>query len=143
MMFEDGTREPLHGHNYHVKIKGSAKTLKGDVVFDFLHIKPIVREVCDSLDHKLILPGKNKHLTLSENDTNTDIKTKDSFFSIPTSDVLVLDIDNSSVECMAVHISEKIRELVKERFQYEFETLDLELEETSGQSAVYTFENNK
>ena len=143
MIFEDGSREPLHGHNYHVKIKGSAKNLKGDVVFDFLHIKPIVREICDSLDHKLILPALNKDIEILENGANTEIKTKDSFFSIPTTDVLNVAIDNTSVECIAVHISEKVRELVKERFQYQFETLELEVEETQGQSAVYIYKEEK
>ena len=51
MIFENGGREPLHGHNYRVQIKGEAPDLAGDMVFDFLDIKPIVREVCDFLDH--------------------------------------------------------------------------------------------
>jgi len=62
MIFEDGTREPLHGHNYRVQVKGEAPQLSGDMVFDFLDIKPIVREVCDSLDHKLLIPKDNKFL---------------------------------------------------------------------------------
>ena len=34
MLFKDGTREPLHGHNYRVQIKGNALDLNDDMVFD-------------------------------------------------------------------------------------------------------------
>ena len=56
MIFKDGSREPLHGHNYRVKLRGNALELDNDMVFDFLDIKPIVRQVCDSLDHHLLIP---------------------------------------------------------------------------------------
>src|SRR5210317_1319072 len=83
LIFEDGSREPLHGHNYRVKVKGDSPKLTGDMVFDFLDIKPIVREVCDSLDHKLLLPGENPKLELIEEERNLGIKTPDgSTFSI-------------------------------------------------------------
>ena len=49
MLFKDGSREPLHGHNYRVQVKGNAPELDDDMVFDFLNIKPIVRKICDSL----------------------------------------------------------------------------------------------
>ena len=38
LIFDDGTREPLHGHNYRVMFKGEAGQLTGDMVFDFLEI---------------------------------------------------------------------------------------------------------
>ncbi len=138
LIFEDGTREPIHGHNYRVLIKGEADTLKSDMVFDFLDIKPIVREVCDSLDHKLLLPRQNKMLKFYEKEKNIEIITPDeSFFSIPKSDVLLLDIPNTSAERLAIYLSEKIKELTQKRFKFSFKNLEVEVEETPGQSAVY------
>ena len=138
MIFENGTREPLHGHNYRVQVKGEAPNLEGDMVFDFLDIKPIVREICDSLDHKLLVPKDNKHLKIYSEKKNIVILTPDeSMFSIPEQDVLLLPILNTSAERIAMYICEQIRQLVKQRFGYAFTSLEVEVEETPGQAAVY------
>lgn len=138
MIFENGTREPLHGHNYRVQVKGEAPELEGDMVFDFLDIKPIVREICDSLDHKLIIPKENKQLKIHTENKNIIITTPDeSYFSIPSQDVLLLPILNSSAERIAVYICDEIRQKVKSRFGFSFKSLEVEVEETPGQSAVY------
>jgi 6-pyruvoyl-tetrahydropterin synthase len=138
LIFEDGTREPLHGHNYRVMVKGEASELQGDMVFDFLDIKPIVREVCDSLDHKLMIPKLNDKLTIHEDNNNYVLTTPDeSVFSIPKADVLLLPILNTSAERLAMYLCEQIRKITMERFNYRFKLLEIEVEETPGQSAVY------
>jgi len=138
LVFEDGSREPLHGHNYRVLVKGNAGELNADMVFDFLDIKPIVREVCDSLDHKLLLPKLNPHIQIHDQDKNYKVITPDeSEFSFPKSDVLLLPISNTSAERLAIYISEQVRELTFTRFKFKFETLEIEVEETPGQSAVF------
>lgn len=138
MIFENGGREPLHGHNYRVQVKGEAPELEGDMVFDFLDIKPIVREVCDSLDHKLLIPKDNKHLKIYTDKKNYVIETPDeSYFSIPMSDVLLLPILNTSAERIAVYICDEVRKKVNDKFGFAFNSLEIEVEETPGQSAVY------
>jgi len=138
LIFDDGTREPLHGHNYRVMIKGEAPKLSHDLVFDFLDIKPIVREVCDSLDHKLLIPKLNDKLEIHEDHNNYVIKTPDeSMFSIPKNDILLLPIPNTSAERLAIYINERVRVLTKERFNFTFNQFEVEVEETPGQSALY------
>ena len=77
LIFENGEREPLHGHNYRVMMKGEAPKLESDMVFDFLDVKPIVREVCDSLDHRLLLPRDNQHLMIHDQDKSFRLTTPD------------------------------------------------------------------
>ncbi|MDD4975047.1 MAG: 6-carboxytetrahydropterin synthase [Bacteriovorax sp.] len=141
MLFKNGTREPLHGHNYRVQIKGNAldlENLNDDMVFDFLNIKPIVREVCDSLDHKLLIPRNNPHLHIEEREKNYILSTRDeSFFSIPQTDVLILPIENTSAERLAAYLAYQIRDKVLEKFKFEFKSLEVEVEETPGQAAVF------
>jgi 6-pyruvoyltetrahydropterin/6-carboxytetrahydropterin synthase len=138
LIFEDGSREPLHGHNYRVMLKGEASELQADMVFDFLDIKPIVREVCDSLDHKLMIPKLNPKIRIDEKNNNYIITTPDeSIFSIPKQDVLLLPILNTSAERLAMYLCERIKELTKQRFGYSFKQLEIEVEETPGQSAIY------
>jgi 6-pyruvoyltetrahydropterin/6-carboxytetrahydropterin synthase len=58
-------------------------------------------------------------------------------FSIPQTDALLLPIENTSAERIAVYLAYQIRDKVKERFQFEFKELEVEVEETPGQSAVF------
>lgn len=140
LIFENGEREPLHGHNYRVMLKGEASSLHADMVFDFLDIKPIVREICDSLDHKLLIPKDNEKLQIHEDGDNYKITTPDeSVFSIPKKDIYLLPINNTSAERLAIFLCERIRALTWERFQYRFQALEVEVEETPGQSAVYIY----
>jgi 6-pyruvoyltetrahydropterin/6-carboxytetrahydropterin synthase len=139
MLFKDGTREPLHGHNYRVQVKGNAPELDDDMVFDFLNIKPIVRKICDSLDHKLLIPKDHPHIIIEDREKNYNIITPDKdFFSIPKSDVLLLPIENSSAERIASYIALEIKNAVWSEYNFEFDELEIEVEETPGQAAVCT-----
>ena len=144
MLFKDGSREPLHGHNYRVMLKGNALSLDNDMVFDFLDIKPIVRDVCNNLDHKLLIPTKNPHLKIEIIEKNTILTSPDgSYFSIPNSDILALDIENTSAERLAIYLAQEIKQKVQEKFKFEFSELEIEVEETRGQSAIYILRNEK
>jgi len=141
MMFKDGSREPLHGHNYRVMLKGNALNLNHDMVFDFLDIKPIVREVCNELDHKLLIPSLCPQLTFTDIENNIVIKTPRDYFSIPRTDVLMLPILNSSAERLAIYLAHEINRRVDQKFQFKFSELEIEVEETRGQSALYILKN--
>lgn len=139
MLFKDGTREPLHGHNYRVQVKGNAPELSDDMVFDFLNIKPIVRKICDSLDHKLMIPKNHPQIIIEDREKNYNIITPDeSVFSIPKTDVLLMPIENTSAERIAAYLAYEIRSEVLAQYQFEFNELEIEVEETPGQSAVFT-----
>ena len=134
LLFEDGTREPLHGHNYRVNVKGNAP---------ILDIKPIGREVCDSLDHRLLLPGENPNLKIKEDLGQLVIETPDkSTFSFPKQDVIILPIPNTSAERLAIYISYEIRRRIKKKFSFSFPLLEIEVEETPGQSAIFVLKEN-
>jgi 6-pyruvoyltetrahydropterin/6-carboxytetrahydropterin synthase len=143
LLFEDNSRESLHGHNYRVMARGVAPELRDDKVFDFLDIKPIVREVCDSLDHKLLLPKDHPHLKIFDEEPNYLICPPDgSRFSIPKQDTLLLPVSNTSAERLAIYINGEIRNILKSRYSFEFSEFEIEVEETPGQSAVYCFKNS-
>ena len=144
LIFSNGTRESLHGHNYRVTVCGHTPELAQDMVFDFLDIKPIVREVCDSLDHKLLLPGENTQVQFIENGQNLEYRTPDgSFFSFPQKDVLILPLTNISAERLAIYIAKKIAKKIFEKFSFKFKELEVEVEETPGQSACFSLKEKE
>ena len=136
LIFENGTREPLHGHNYRIEVRGQGTELKGDMLFDFLNIKPIVRKICDSLDHKLLLPLKNRQITIEPQGDNYLLLLPDSStMSLPKKDVLLLPIINTSAERLAFYLAERIQKEILKSFEFQFQSLEVEVEETPGQSA--------
>ena len=56
LIFANGKREPLHGHNYQVSVKLEGELDRAGVVLDFITFKPIVKQICDSLDHRTLIP---------------------------------------------------------------------------------------
>lgn len=140
MFFENGSREPLHGHNYKVSVRGDSPRLTGDMVFDFLNIKPIVRTLCNSLDHKLLLPQFNPHLKILEDSVLSNYKlvlADKGEMSIPQSDILILPIANTSAELLAQYLAMEINKETKQKYNFYFSTLEVEVEETPGQSAIF------
>ncbi len=137
MIFNDGTRESLHGHNYRLQVKAHIPKLTNDMVFDFLHLKPIVRKLCDELDHKVLLPTENSHLKTETQGPNTLLKVFEDTFSLPTQDLLFLPIPNTSVERFAAYFARKINNQVFQQYKFRFPYLEVEVEESLGQSGVY------
>lgn len=144
MIFQDGSREPLHGHNYRIQLRARAPRLEDDMVFDFLNIKPIVREICDGLDHKLLIQGECPLLKISDRNDQWCLEMPDqTSMLLPKQDVLILPILNTSVERLAIYLCQRIRDKVKEKFSFEFSSLEVEVEETPGQSAVYEWKSEE
>jgi 6-pyruvoyltetrahydropterin/6-carboxytetrahydropterin synthase len=50
-----GKCEDLHGHNYKVRVVLAGKELdETGLLYDFVHLKGVIREVIGSLDHKYL-----------------------------------------------------------------------------------------
>lgn len=138
IIFPDGTREPLHGHNYRLEMKAHLPALKDDMVFDFLHIKPLAREICNSLDHKLLLPAENPYINYNKNGSQLDLHLlSGEHFSFPQSDTLLLPLPNTSAERLAIYLAHTLQKKVESTFFFRFSRLQVEIEETPGQSAIY------
>jgi 6-pyruvoyltetrahydropterin/6-carboxytetrahydropterin synthase len=110
------------------------------MVFDFLHLKPLVRDLCNSLDHKLLLPAENKHLKIYDQGEHWQLKVAEhTQMLLPKSDILILPIQNTTAERLAMYLAQELHEKIKQQYQYQFSELVIEVEETIGQSAVFVF----
>ena len=131
--------ESLHGHNYRVGVM-----VEGDVdaeclfVLDFSVLKRIVRSLADEIDHKVLLPTENPKLAYR---TEGEMLHVDYFgkptYVFPRSDCALLPIQNSTAEMLAQYLALRLRtELAKEGHTH-LTLLELEVEESFGQSATY------
>jgi 6-pyruvoyltetrahydropterin/6-carboxytetrahydropterin synthase len=141
LIFPDGSAERLHGHNYRVFIEIDATLSEFGLVIDFKEIKPVVRELLDSLDERFLIPGEHPVLTHSlREDDVCEIRYLDRYYAAPAEDVLVMPMNNTSSENLASWIGREVLRLLTERFgDVKTRELRVAVEETSGQRGVYRY----
>lgn len=131
--------ESLHGHNYRVGV-----TVEGTVdpetlfVLDFSVLKQITRGLVDEIDHKVLLPAQNPKLSYRENGEHLAVD----YFGKPTyvfpkRDCILLPIPNSTAEMLAQYLGGRMREALARGGYTHLTRLELEVEESFGQSATY------
>jgi len=97
-IFSATEREDLHGHNFQVRCELLAPVAADGLAFNYGIVKGLVRELCDVIDEKMILPEQSPHLTLM--DENTYLVAEFNGEKIPflKRDVMTLPIANTTVE---------------------------------------------
>ncbi|HAN32719.1 MAG TPA: hypothetical protein DCQ06_14090 [Myxococcales bacterium] len=138
LIFADSSREELHGHNYRATLEIDASLDDAWLVADFLIVKPIFRGVCDSLDHRTLLPLRNPHLKIEQSDRETTVYYKDDRYVLPNRDVCLLDIENTASELLAKWICEKFLEQLSSQMPaLKPQRVLVSVQESRGQSAIY------
>ena len=132
--------ESLHGHNYRVGI-----TVAGAVdpecafVVDFALLKEAVRELVRPLDHRVLLPTRNEKVALREEGTSLVV---DYFgarrFVFPRADCALLPITNTTAEMLAEYLAFQVRDVLRQQGVHNLESIEIEVEESVGQSAFCT-----
>ncbi|MFO1055264.1 MAG: 6-carboxytetrahydropterin synthase [Planctomycetota bacterium] len=142
LIFPDGSAERLHGHNYKVWVEVETPLDAHGLVINFKLIKPIIREIVDSLDEYVIIPGRHPVLTCVElGDGQSEIRYRERRYLIPTAEIRVLPITNSSAENLASYVADRLRERLAERMPDVRPTrIEVGVEETPGQRGVVRVE---
>jgi len=131
--------ETLHGHNYRVGV-----TVEGALdpeswyVFDFGVLKRIMRQLCDDIDHKVLLAGENRHLQIAEAGESVTVAYDNKpRYVFPKRDCAILPVPNTTVEMLAELLTSRLRaELAKEGAN-RMTAIEMEVEENFGQSATF------
>jgi 6-pyruvoyltetrahydropterin/6-carboxytetrahydropterin synthase len=138
LVFVDGSREPLHGHNYQVRVLLEGEIGPGDVVVDFLAAKPLVRAACAELDHVTLVPALCPHLIIRQEGGRVRISGSGEALDLPAGDVRLLPLTNLSVERLAGWMTDRLVEaFAREIPQARLSAIEVEVEETPGQSALH------
>ena len=134
-IFGDGIAERLHGHNYYVTVAIQFKELdkKTGLAFDFNSVKPVIKELCDSLDEKVLLPKNSPFLEISQKGSQVDVSFSKKHYSLPKEDVAILDLVNISSEELSRHLASKLKQAWP--LFSKMQSLAVSVEETRGQSA--------
>jgi 6-pyruvoyltetrahydropterin/6-carboxytetrahydropterin synthase len=139
LIFADGSKERLHGHNYHVSSEIDGLLSHHGLVIDFTMVKPIIKSLCDQLDEHWIIPGEHAELRYTHRDDgHTEVVYRACRYLAPTSEVVVLPINNTSAENFAAWIGRNLMVRLQESFgTLSVRSLRVAVSETPGQAGVY------
>ncbi len=136
--YEGNQCERLHGHNYKVAVEVSGPLDDNHYVFDFIALKRITMQISDELDHRMMLPTKSKTIKVEMAVEQVNVSFEKKRWSFPLDDCVLLPIENTTAELLAGYIAGRVRKSLLSECRFTPTTLSVEVEESHGQSAIYT-----
>ena len=131
--------EGLHGHNYRVRV-----TVEGGLdvdawfVFDFVVLKRLMKELCDEIDHKVLLPLENPKIQVTEEGDAVMVAYEGKpRYRFPRVDCALLPVPNTTVEMLAELLAGRCLAQLEKLGARGLTAIEMEVEENFGQSAVY------
>jgi len=131
--------EGLHGHNYRVRV-----TVEGGLdadawfVFDFVVLKRLMKELCDEIDHKVLLPLENPKIQVTEEGDAVMVAYEGKpRYRFPRVDCALLPVPNTTVEMLAEMLAGRCLAQFEKLGARGLTAIEMEVEENFGQSAVY------
>jgi 6-pyruvoyltetrahydropterin/6-carboxytetrahydropterin synthase len=131
-VFADGTKERLHGHNYTVAVELEVERVDLASMVPFAAIKTALAELCAAWKEHVLIAVKNPFLEIVRDEDELEIKLCGERYVMPRQDALLLPIDNISVEALAAHIADLLRERIAHPGAL---SLAITVEESPGQGA--------
>ena len=110
----------------------------GWYVLDFSLVKRLMRQLCDEIDHKVLLPLENPKLGIVTRDQTVSVDYEGALrYVFPARDCALLPIPNTTVEMLARHLATRfLTELGADTVAH-LTAIEMEVEESFGQSATY------
>jgi len=149
----DGECEPLHGHNYGVRVEAEGELTTDSYVIDFIVMKDIVRTLIKRWDHHFLLPLQNPHLRIGEQEDAWEIEFAGEEaaaflrehgrirYVMPKWAVVPLPVDNATAERLAERLAlDIVGELRARGVGEALISLTVGVEETAMQTAFYTLD---
>ena len=131
--------EGLHGHNYRARV-----TVEGQLdqetwfVFDFVVLKRLMRELCDQIDHKVLLPLENPKIQVTEDGDAVKVAYEGKpRYEFPRADCALLPVPNTTVVMLAELLATRLRAELEKMGARGLTAIEMEVEENFGQWAVY------
>ncbi len=131
--------EGLHGHNYRARV-----TIEGELdeeagwVIDFVEVKRIMRGLCGEVDHLVLLPLESSRIGVVEDGETVRVAVDGQpRYVFPRPDCALLPVPNTTVEMLARLLADRLRAELDTAGAPGLTAVEMEVEETFGQSAVY------
>lgn len=138
LIFANGQREPLHGHNYQMSVAVEGELDNAGVVLNFITFKPLVKQVCDELDHRTLIQGNSPVLRIQKAGHEVRVQYRNQRIILPWRDAILLPIANTSTELLAEYTANLIRKKVQRNYPgAKLHFIEVGIEESKGQKGYY------
>jgi 6-pyruvoyltetrahydropterin/6-carboxytetrahydropterin synthase len=142
-VFPDGSKEPLHGHNYTVSVDLEVDTIELKAMVPFAPIKATLGALCDEWKDHVLLASRNPHFEVIRDSDEIEFKLCGDRYVMPRRDALLLPIDNVSVEALSAHLANVLRDRIRRGLNASHvRSLVVTVGESPGQSASCEVENH-
>jgi 6-pyruvoyltetrahydropterin/6-carboxytetrahydropterin synthase len=135
--YEGHRCEALHGHNYRVAAGFEGPVDENFYVLDFTRLKRLLKTVADRLDHRMLLPTRNERIIVQSTEREVVATYEDRRYVFPARDVVLLPIPNTTAEMLAQWIAGEIKTLLSPTELTATRAIEIEVEESFGQRAIY------
>ena len=139
-VFPDGTKEPLHGHNY----VPTLSVRLGDVSFknmiEFSKFKVAMKKISLLWDEKILIATENPFFKkVKQSKSSVEFLLCDKRYVLPRDEVIFLKVDNITCETLAEAYLDFLEAELDEIFELDHvQSVTVDIEETPGQGASVT-----
>ncbi|MCA9680165.1 MAG: 6-carboxytetrahydropterin synthase [Kofleriaceae bacterium] len=110
-VYPDGHKERLHGHNARIFVDLDLADGAMARMVDLDQIRLPLGALCDAWRERLLLPAKNPFLEIVRDDGDElEFRLCGARYVCPRGDVVLLPIENCSVEGLAEHVAHHLRD---------------------------------
>lgn len=99
-----GDCEHLHGHNYTLEVFISGPLNDDGMVVDFKGAKEDAIRICNTLDHKVLLPGDSSTISIIAENGFVEVKTDSKRYVFPEEDCIIIQTKATTAELLAKYI---------------------------------------
>jgi len=109
-VYPNGRKERLHGHNFRVFVDLDLRdgSFAGMIDLDIARIA--LEEICKAWKERLLLATQNRFFELVRDDHEVEFRLCGARYVVPRDEVVLLPIENASVEGLAEHIAHLLRD---------------------------------
>jgi 6-pyruvoyltetrahydropterin/6-carboxytetrahydropterin synthase len=130
--------EGLHGHNYRVAVTiEGALNQEAWFVFDFVELKRIMKQLCDEIDHLVLLPLESDRVGVRQDGDTVHVSVDGNpRYVFPRRDCALLPIPNTTVEMLAQLLTDRLEAQLRAMGAQGLTAIEMEVEENFGQTAT-------
>lgn len=142
-VFPDGSKEGLHGHNYEVGLEVELAEPAFSQMLTYEAFKQVLRPLCNAWDEKVLVASENPWFeALPTIQAEYSFRLCGKRYVLPVEEVVVLNIDNITVENLARIFFEQFWEKLTEEqticWRERIKAVSLRIDESRGQGASYS-----
>jgi 6-pyruvoyltetrahydropterin/6-carboxytetrahydropterin synthase len=123
----------LHGHTYAIHIKIWGKPDSKGIILDFSYVKQVLKEIANSIDHRLLIPEKSSIVEIDKKADCVKINAMGKSYLFPKSDCILLPVKSTSAENLADFILEEF--IKKANISSNATQIEIGVDEGFGQGA--------